>query len=139
MYDQSQRPATPQPNPGTSIANKPTVFAADTETHHLDDADTYDHDEAGAHEPLLNGRPTASMELSEIERELALAHGSGAAGDGHGGGEGAKGTLMEGIANVRFSPLCPLCTCVPSLARPAAHIEDTVRERLVLMCRWQTV
>jgi hypothetical protein len=54
------------------------------------------------------------MELSEIERELALAHGSGAAGDGHGSGEGAKGTLMEGIANVCL----PLRSTLVSLRLP---------------------
>ena len=108
----------PQPYPDQGSANKPTVFAADTETHQLDDADIYEHDEAGAHEPLLNGRPTASMELSEIERELALAHGAGSAGDGYGSGEGAKGTLMEGIANVHLPPFStPVCLHALDLKR----------------------
>ena len=80
----------------------PAVFAADPELHQLeaDYNSAHGDDDGGAHEPLLNGRPTASMELSEIERELALAAGPAS---GHGEGGGAKGTLMEGIANVRVS------------------------------------
>lgn len=75
-----------------------SVFAADPELHQLEAEYNADDTDAGAHEPLLNGRPTASMELSEIERELALNVGND--GHGGGGGQGSKGTLMEGIANV---------------------------------------
>lgn len=46
-----------------------------------------------ATEPLLSGHVTASMELSEIERELALV-------DGPPEQMGSRGTLMESIANV---------------------------------------
>lgn len=102
---------------GMVLMSNGTVFALnDDDSHNRHSSSNGDRggndeddDNDNVSVPLLNGRPTASMELSEIERELALADGPRTAEDGEGG---VKGTLLESIANVS-SPVrtCTMSTC----------------------------